>query len=79
MPSPFFLRALKGTEQAVLEERRAHPAAIVRDRENDAASDLLRADVNAASRPERIARVEHQVGHDALDLFAVSQHPGQRL
>src|ERR1035441_3024491 len=30
------LRALEGTEQGVLEERRAHPAAIVGDGENDA-------------------------------------------
>src|ERR1035441_3128771 len=37
-----FLRALKGTEQAVLEERLAHAAAIVRDSENGAASHLLR-------------------------------------
>ena len=40
---------------------------------------MLRAHLNAASRAQRVSRVEHQVGHDALDLFAVGENPGQRL
>src|ERR1019366_237796 len=48
---PLLLGALKRAKQGVLQERRAHPAAIVHDRKNDAASGMLRADANAASRP----------------------------
>src|SRR6516225_2112804 len=73
-----FLRTLEGKEQAVVEERLGHAATVVHDSENNGASNLLRLDVNAPSRTECLARVDHQVGDDALDLLAVSQHFGQR-
>ena len=40
---------------------------------------MLRAHLNPASRAQRVSRVQHQVGHDALDLFAVGENPRQRL
>ena len=71
---PLLLGALKRTKQRLLQERLAHAAAVVRDRQNDAASAMLRAHLNPASRAQRVSRVEHQVGHDALDLFAVGEN-----
>src|SRR6516225_9162307 len=69
---PLFLRTLKWEEQVLVEERRGHAAPIVHDSENDPGSCLLSTNVNASSWSERVARVEHQVSHDALDLLAVS-------
>src|SRR5215471_10080426 len=76
---PFLLGALKRVEQGVLQESHAHSAAVVPDSENDAVAEMLRADADTASRPNRVPRVEHQIGHNALNLFAVSPDIGERL
>ena len=55
------------------------PQPLSDDRQHDAAAPMLRAHLNPASRAQRVPRVEHQVGHDALNLFAVGENPGQRL
>ncbi len=76
---PLRFGALKRTEQRLLQERRAHAAAIVRYGQHDAVPLMLRPHLNPAAPSRGVTRVQHQVGHDALDLFAIGQDPWQRL
>src|SRR5215469_6571116 len=76
---PFLLCALKRAEQGVLQKSRAHSAAVVPDCEDDAVREMLCADADTASRPNRVPRIEHQIGHDVLNLFAVSPDIWKRL
>src|SRR5579859_723297 len=76
---PFFFGALKRPEQGVLHESCAHSAAVVHDSENDLVPAMLRANADTAFCPKRISRIEQQIGHDALNLFAVSLDIRKRL